>query len=581
MVMIPVAEYSPDMPDYNNPGSSNIRNCTPRTTQSYGPFPSLSTYGSALNTHCQGAYSCLDASDNVYVFAGDVNNLYKYTTPTRTIVSNGTNPYSAAAGERWGFTLFGQRVIATDFESAIQSFLLGASTFTDLANGGITSLTLVGGSGYTNGTYALTVTGPGTGSGFAGTVTVSGGALSSFIITNVGKNYPQMATILIPGGAGAGTGGSITLTIATIAPKARYIAIVKGFLCAGNTNDSVGGNQPQRVWWSSQNDPTNWPIPGTTNAAIFQSSYNDLFGDGGWIKGIVGNLGNSDGAVFMEHAIWRMAYVGPPVVFDFFPVEGARGTSMPGSIAQLGGIAYYVGEDGFYAYDGSTSVPIGFDKVDKTFFADLDPNYYDRVTGTIDPINKLYIVAYPGSGNIGGNPNHLMVYHWPTQKWAIIDQQCETLFRGLSFSNDTLDGVGTVSLDTTSYNMFPMDSGVWVGGKLLLAGFDTSHKLSFFNGPNLAATIETSETQPFPDQIAFVNDCRPIVDGSIPTVAFATRNRLVDPPVYNVATSMNQIGTCPQTINGRYLRAQVNIPANSSWTHFQGIEVNGVANGVM
>lgn len=582
MVMIPVAEYSPDMPDYQNPGSSNIRNCIPRTTQSYGPFPSLASYGTALTAYCRGANSYEDASGNIYTFAGDINNLYKYTTTTASVVSNGTNPYSVSPGERWEFALFGQRVCATDFESAIQSYLLASSaTFTDLANGGITLLVLTAGSGYTNGTYALTVTGGGTGSGFTGTVTVSGNALTSFAISNVGKGYPQTATISVPGGAGAGTGGTITPTIATLAPKARYLAVVKGFLCAGNTNDASAGNQPQRVWWSSQNDPTTWPTPGTALAATLQSSYNDLFGDGGMIKGIVGNLGTSDGAVFMEHAIWRMVYVGPPVVFDFFPVEGARGTSIPGSIAQLGGMAFYIGEDGFYQFDGSTSTPIGFDKVDKTFFADLDSNYYDRVTGTIDPVNKLYIVAYPGSGNTNGNPNHLMIYHWPTQKWAIIDQQCEYIFRGLSFSNNVLDTIGAVSLDSPTYNTFPSDSAVWLGGKLLLSGFDTTHKLAFFNGSYLAATIETSETQPFPDKITFVNDCRPIVDGGIPTVAFATRNRLVDAPVYNVATMMNAIGTCPQSINGRYLRAQVNIPAASAWTHFQGVEVSGTENGVM
>src|SRR6202034_3324489 len=78
--------------------------------------------------------------------------------------------------------------------------------------GYISTLTLVAGSGYTNGTYALTVTNPGSGTGFAATVTVSSNTLASFNITNHGFNYPTSATIGIPAGAGGGTGGSITPT---------------------------------------------------------------------------------------------------------------------------------------------------------------------------------------------------------------------------------------------------------------------------------------------------------------------------------------------------------------------------------
>lgn len=582
MVTIPVGSYTPDMPAFNNPGSANIVNCVPRTESSYGPYPQLNTYGTALNSTCLGSYCCLDSADDVHIFAGDVNNLYTYTTTTASIVSNGTNPYNVTSGEKWNFALFGSRVLATDFESPIQSYsLLTSSKFSDLANGNIISLMLVAGSGYTNGTYALSVTNPGAGSGFAGTVTVSGGILSSYAITSVGSNYPQTATISVPAGAGAGSGGSITPTIQTIAPKARYMAQVKGFLVLGNTSDAVGGNQPQRVWWSSSNDPTTWPTPGGTLAATLQSSYNDLFGEGGWIKGIVGNLGTADGAVFMEHAIWQMIYVGPPVVFNFIPIEGARGTEMPGSIAQLGGTVFYVGEDGIYQFDGTTSVPIGYGKVDKTFFADLDFSYLSRVTGAIDPINKLYVLAYPGAGNSNGNPNKILTYHWPSQKWSVLQVNCEHILRAYAFGNNVLDSIGSVSLDSVTYNKFPMDSSVWNGGQLLLGGFDVSHQLSFFNGPNLGATIETTEGQPYPDKISFINNCRPLVDGGIPTVSFAWRNRLVDVPNYNIGTVMNQIGTCPQTINGRYLRASVTIPNGSLWTHFQGIDVDAVPNGVM
>lgn len=584
-MIIPITQYSPDMPQFQNPGTDDIRNCIPVTDKSYGPFPQLIDFGGALTSTCLGAYSCIDALGNVYTFAGDINDLYNYTAVSTNpnTISNGTHPYSVGDDDNWFFTLFGQRVCAANGTDPIQSFLLNTSTrFGDLANGGITALTFVAGSGYTPGTYALSVTGPGSGSGFAGTVTVNGaGHISATSLTAPGKLYPQTATISIPAGAGAGTGGSITPTIATIAPICHFIADVKGFLMGARTTDAVSGDQPQRVWWSADNDPTNWPTPGTATAAEFQSSYNDLFGEGGWIMGIVGNLGTADGAVFMEHAIWRVYYAGPPNVFDFIPAEGVRGTPAPGSIAQLGGLVYYLGEDGFYSFDGTTSTPIGFEKVDKTFYADLDLTNISRIRGAIDPVNRLYLVAYPGQGNSNGNPNHILAYHWPTQKWSIIDTDCEVIFRSLTFGNNVLDTVGAVSLDTESYNAFPMDSRVWQGNVLTLAGFDTNHELAYFNGPTQGALLFTTEMQPFEGRLGFIQDCRPLVDGGTPSVAFGYRNRLVDDVQLTTPVAMNAIGTCPQTVNGRYLRAQITIPIGDQWTHCQGVEVFAVDNGVM
>jgi hypothetical protein len=74
----------------------------------------------------------------------------------------------------------------------------------------------VNGSGYTNGTYAITGTGGG-GTGFAGTITVTGGAITTRTITNPGIGYTSAPTIALPAGIGAGTLGTITATI-TAAP---------------------------------------------------------------------------------------------------------------------------------------------------------------------------------------------------------------------------------------------------------------------------------------------------------------------------------------------------------------------------
>ena len=286
-----------------------------------------------------------------------------------------------------------------------------------------------------------------------------------------------------------------------------------------------------------------------------------------------GNLGTADGGVFMEHAIWRMTYVGPPAVFAFTPVEGVRGTPAPSSIVQLGGMAYYLGEDGFYVFDGTNSIPIGANKVDKTFYATVDQNNMHLVHAAIDPINKMVFWAYPTTTS-GGVISDILVYNWQIQKWSHIKQNLEWLFRSYSFGY-TLDQIYTTLGYTFQTMPYPLSSRAWTGGNVLLSAFTTDHKLGYFTGSSMAATIETSEQAPSDPELTFINNTRPLVDGGSPTVAMATRNRLIDAPVYGVARSINSLGQCPLRATGRYIRATVQIPAGSSWNHFQGVQCDG------
>lgn len=369
------------------------------------------------------------------------------------------------------------------------------------------------------------------------------------------------------------SGGSVFADLSADAPKARYVATAKGFLFAANTFDAIDGAVPWRTWWSAYGDASSWPTPGTSAAAAAQSDFNDTVGEGGWIQGIVGNLGTADLAIFFEHAVWRVVYTGPPSVFTFSPAEGVRGTPAPSSIVQLGAFVYYLGEDGFYVFDGTTSLPIGAEKVDRTFYADLDKAYMFRVVGAVDPVNKLVLWAYPGAGNSQGNPNRIIVYNWETKEWGIVYIEVETIFRALSFGY-SLDGLDVVSASLDAL-MFSLDSRVWTGGNLVLAGFNTSHTMGYFQGANLAATMDTEEIQPFNGQRTFVRNARPLVDGVVtPSVALGLRRTTESTPTYGSPSAMNSLGWCPLRGNDQYIRARITIPAASVFQHIQGVELD-------
>lgn len=81
---------------------------------------------------------------------------------------------------------------------------------------GITTVGIsAGGTGYTNGTFTLDVTGGG-GSGAEIEATVAGGIVTAVVIRNPGSGYSTAPTLAMPAGAGAGTGATFTTTRGTV-----------------------------------------------------------------------------------------------------------------------------------------------------------------------------------------------------------------------------------------------------------------------------------------------------------------------------------------------------------------------------
>ena len=88
---------------------------------------------------------------------------------------------------------------------------------------GITGTTsIVGGSGYTNGTFPLIVTGGG-GSGCIGTFNVSSGGVANITITNAGTGYTSAPTLSFTNAGG--TGASATATLGTGASATAVIGL--------------------------------------------------------------------------------------------------------------------------------------------------------------------------------------------------------------------------------------------------------------------------------------------------------------------------------------------------------------------
>ncbi len=356
-------------------------------------------------------------------------------------------------------------------------------------------------------------------------------------------------------------------------PRARHIATIRDFVVLGNL--SATATSPQMVRWCAINNPDSWTADAATMA-----DFQDLPGDGGWIQKIVGG---EYGTIFQERAIYRMTFVGSPLIFQFDKIQTNIGAYAPQSVVNYRNVSFFLSEDGFYMFDGSNVTPIGNGKVDQTFFADLDVAFVHRVHAVVDATRKIVIWAYPGAGNTGGNPNRLLIYNWAYRRWSRIeDVNVELILRAIT-GTYTLDGLDAVNTNIDLLGA-SLDDAQWRTGNLLLAAFDGNHQLSMFNGSAMPATLETAEHQfnRGPDGLTYVTEVRPVAEGlsASLTLAVATRNVLTESATFATSVTPNSTGFASVRSTGRFHRFRLSTSNNSGFDHLSGVDVTGTEDGV-
>jgi hypothetical protein len=364
--------------------------------------------------------------------------------------------------------------------------------------------------------------------------------------------------------------------------------VIDNFVVFGNIYDQEIGNHPEAISWSGINNSLSWPERGSDGAVAVQSDRQILEGNGGWVQAVV--PGSEVGAIFQEHAIWRMDYVGGDVVFALRRVEPNRGLLIPGLAVPVGRRVFYLAEEGFYMFDYTSSEPIGKDRIDSTFFADYDADYPDRVTAIRDPDSTRIFVLYAGAGNTDGTPNKMLIYDWALDNFTTAEIDAEVLTwavtPGLNLdSPDTVadpdilgtqtGGAGSPDTDPPGDETFDIRQAE--PGALSLGAYNTSHVLSNFSGSNLAGTLESGDVEITPGYRSFVKEVRPIVDSVDATIQVASTKRRNETITYCPIVKQDDDGKCSTRVDGRYHRFRTNLP--STFTNAVGMDVESRRSG--
>lgn len=184
-------------------------------------------------------------------------------------------------------------------------------------------------------------------------------------------------------------------------PQAAYISIVGPFIVLSGLLAL-----PYRIQWSGLN---NFNSATAWTAGISFSDFQD-FTDGGIVRGIAG--GTQAGIIFQDNVIRSMAYVpGSPIVFQIDKITDGLGLFAPYSIIRAGGSIFFYAGQGFHRIDpGSAPTPIGQQKVDKTFIADLDKANLQLFMGAADPRSYRVYWAYKSNEGTTGAYDKLLGY---------------------------------------------------------------------------------------------------------------------------------------------------------------------------
>jgi hypothetical protein len=353
--------------------------------------------------------------------------------------------------------------------------------------------------------------------------------------------------------------------------KAKYIAVIRDFVVSGYTTES-STTYNQRVKWSGINDSSTW-----TPSQATQSGFQDIVGSHGNIQAIVG--GESSGVIFMEKAIYRMSYVGVPLIFQFDKIADNIGAFAPKSVASYGNQIFFLAQDGFYKLTGAQQLePIGNGKVDNFFFDDLSSNL-DGITSAVDPNNSIVVWSYRGSGATGTTNNKLLIYNYAVNKWSTgSGQDLEFIASASQEAFNTLESLDVLGdLDNLPRSL---DSYFYREGVVGLAGFNSANKFGKFIANSLSATVDTTEFEGADGKRSTLINCRPIVDGTTNTsvtITPITRQSQLDTTTTGSAVSTNDTGTCPLRSTSRYHRIRVNVTGN--FNTMSGVDIEARPEG--
>jgi hypothetical protein len=341
-------------------------------------------------------------------------------------------------------------------------------------------------------------------------------------------------------------------------PQAAYVAVVNGFLLLGG----LASPNVFRIYWSGLNDVSS---SSAFTTGLNSCDFQDL-SDGGIVKGVTGG---EYGLIFQDQAIRQMLYApGTPYVFQINRIAVDDGLYAPYSLIRSGNNTLWLSPQGFKIMPpGGQPTPIGKERVDRTFFADVDSSNLQLVIGANDPTSTRVFWAYKSIANSMSTFDKILVYDWSLDKWSLIVDggfAGGTFISSLAQPGITLEGVDAA---------FGTGTPVAVTSATTAGVFTAQQTLTAGQGVILTSTVSSGLPTGFTASVPYYISATSLTTSSFKLSASGGIGALAGAVVTSTSTGSGTLSYAVESIEALSLGSLDNISV-SSLVRLSGIDTN-------
>ena len=220
-----------------------------------------------------------------------------------------------------------------------------------------------------------------------------------------GKLYTWDATngtstrgVLVSGLAGA-SGVPTSHNNLVVSDVSRFV------FCLGANPFGAADLDPLLIRWSDQESLVDWTPSATNQAGSLRLSQGS--------KIVTGANSRQSVLVWTDAALYSLQYVGAPIVWGANLVGENISIASKNAVAYANGIAYWMGTDKFYKYDGRTET-LNCD-LRRYVFNDFNEAQYEQVfAGTNESFNEIWWFYCATGSDV---PNRYIIYNYAENVW--------------------------------------------------------------------------------------------------------------------------------------------------------------------
>ena len=175
--------------------------------------------------------------------------------------------------------------------------------------------------------------------------------------------------------------------------------------CLGANPFGAADLDPLLIRWSDQESLVDWTPAATNQAGSLRLSQGS--------KIITGANSRQSVLVWTDAALYSLQYVGAPIVWGANLVGENISIASKNAVAYANGIAYWMGTDKFYKYDGRTET-LNCD-LRRYVFNDFNADQYEQVfAGTNESFNEIWWFYCAAGSTV---PDRYVIYNYSENVW--------------------------------------------------------------------------------------------------------------------------------------------------------------------